>query len=110
MRLRALLLLLLALAPGTGCYYAVIDTGRPQSVRTVEESWAPSYVGGMVPPRLEEFVERCPHGAARVEVFRSPRNMLVTALTLGIYAPSTVQVTCALEKRGAAPAPRIRAE
>ena len=98
------------LAQTSGCYYAVIDTGRPQSVRTVEETWAPSYVGGMVPPRLEQFVERCPHGAARVEVFRSPRNMLVTALTLGIYAPSTVQVTCALEKRGASPVPRIRAD
>ena len=110
MHLRTLLLAALVLGQRSGCYYAVIDTGRPQSVRTVEESWAPSYVGGMVPPRLEEFVERCPHGAARVEVFRSPRNMLVTALTLGIYAPSTVQVTCALEQRGTSPVPRIRAE
>lgn len=110
MRLRHAALTILVLAQSTGCYYAMIDTGRPQSVRTVEEAWAPSYVGGMVPPRLEEFVDRCPHGAARVEVFRSPRNMLVTALTLGIYAPSTVQVTCALEKRGSSPAPRISAD
>ena len=109
MRLRHILTILV-LAQTTGCYYAMIDTGRPQSVRTVEEGWAPSYVGGMVPPRLEEVVERCPQGAARVEVFRSPGNLLITMLTLGIYSPSTVQVTCALEKRGASLVPRISAD
>jgi hypothetical protein len=110
MRLRSILASLALALPATGCYYAVIDTGRPQSVRTVEEGWAHGYAGGMVPPKLGEIVERCPHGAARVEAHRSAGNMLVTMLTLGIYAPSTVHVTCALEKRGSSPAPRIRAE
>lgn len=82
-----------------GCYYAVIDTGRPQSVRTVERGWVSSYAGGLVRPKLGEIVERCPHGAARVEAHRSAGNLLVTALTLGLYAPATVQVTCALEQR-----------
>ena len=91
----ALLLLLVT----NGCYYAVIDTGRPQSVRTVERTWVSSYAGGLVRPKLGEIVEQCPHGAARVEAHRSASNLLVTALTLGLYAPATVQVTCALEKR-----------
>lgn len=110
MRLRRILPLFLLLAPVTGCYYAVIDTGRPQSVRTVQEGWAHGYAGGMVPPQLGPIVERCPHGAARVEAHRSASNLIVTVLSLGIYAPSTVHVTCALEQRGKATAPRLRAD
>ncbi|HUF27949.1 MAG TPA: hypothetical protein VMM18_13315 [Gemmatimonadaceae bacterium] len=107
MRLTPILTLLLVLQ-SAGCYYAVIDTGRPQSIRTVEEAWAPAYVGGMVAPRLRAIVERCPHGAARVEAHRSAGNLLVTALTLGVYAPTTVRVTCALEQsRSGGPPARI---
>jgi hypothetical protein len=95
--LRALLLLFL-LVPATGCYYALIDTGRPESVRTVQEGWAPAYVGGMIAPRFGTLVERCPHGAARVEAHRSFANLAVMVLTIGIYAPTTVEVTCALDR------------
>ena len=90
-------LTLVLLLSTSGCYYAMIDTGRPESVRTVEERWAPAYVGGIMAPRLGDVVERCPHGAARVSAHRSVANLAVTVLTLGLYAPTTVEVTCALE-------------
>ena len=96
--MRSVIALLLLLVTN-GCYYAVIDTGRPQSVRTVERAWVSSYAGGLVRPKLGAVVEQCPHGAARVEAHRSGSNLLVTVLTLGLYAPATVQVTCALEQR-----------
>ena len=92
------LAILLFLFPATGCYYAMIDTGRPESVRTVQEGWAAGYMGGIVAPRLGRLVERCPHGAARVEAHRSLANLAVMALTFGLYAPTTVEVTCALDQ------------
>ena len=102
------LLMFVVLVPSMGCYYALIDTGRPESVRTVQEGWAPAYVGGAIAPRFGTLVERCPHGASRVEAHRSFANLAVMVLTLGIYAPTTVEVTCALDQSRPTDVPRRR--
>jgi hypothetical protein len=86
-----------------GCYHATIETGLPPSNRKLEQHWAPGWIGGLVPPSMVETAERCPDGVARVETKLSFLNQLVGALTLGIYTPMYIEVTCAA-------APRLDAE
>lgn len=82
-----------------GCYYAVIETGRPASGTTIEREWASSFVGGLVPPRIRDVARRCPSGAARVEAQHTVLNLLATWATLGLYSPVSVTVSCAAEER-----------
>ncbi len=79
----------------TGCYHAVVETGRPMSMEKVEKKWASGWVYGLVPPKTVETAEKCPNGAARVDTQLSFANQLVNFLTLGIYTPMEVVATCA---------------
>lgn len=90
---------LLAVLLSSGCYYAVIETGRPASGTTLERSWAASFVGGLIAPPIRALARQCPAGAARVEAQHTLPNLLATWLTLGIYSPVTIKVTCAAEER-----------
>lgn len=83
------------LLAATGCYHAVIDTGKPPAPQTVERPWAPSFVNGLVPPPVVETAARCPNGVSRVETQLSFLNMVVDFLTLGIFTPMSIKVTCA---------------
>ncbi|MGQ0714676.1 MAG: Bor family protein [Gemmatimonadaceae bacterium] len=87
-----------------GCYHATIETGRTPSTVTFEQRWANSWILGLVPPDVMNTSSRCPSGVARVETQLSFLNQLVGALTLGIYTPMDVRVTCA---QGSAAAPAI---
>jgi len=78
-----------------GCYHATIETGRTPSTVTVEDRWADAWIYGLVPPSVINTASRCPNGVARVETQLSFLNQLVGALTLGIYTPMDVRVTCA---------------
>ena len=84
---------LLVAAPA--CYHATVDTGLAPSSVVVEKSWASGWIGGLVPPSTVETASQCPHGAAKVETKHSFLNMLVGALTGGIYSPMSIKVTCA---------------
>ena len=42
-----------------------------------------------------ETASRCPNGVARVETQLSFVNQLVSFLTLGIFTPMSIKVTCA---------------
>jgi hypothetical protein len=48
-----------------------------------------------VPPKIVETAERCPDGVAKVETRLSFLNQVVAILTLGIYTPMSIKVTCA---------------
>jgi hypothetical protein len=78
-----------------GCYHAVVDTGLTPSPTTIEKPWASGWVYGLVPPSPISTMERCPNGVAKVETQLSFVNSLVGALTLGIYTPMSIKVTCA---------------
>jgi hypothetical protein len=69
---------------------------------TLEQRWANSWILGLVPPETINTTARCTNGVARVETQLSFLNQLVGALTLGIYTPMDVRVTCA---QGSAAAP-----
>jgi len=92
---------LLALgAVSTACYHATIDTGLAPSGATVETPWAHSFIAGLVPPSTVETAARCPDGVARVETQLSFLNMVANVVTLGIYSPMTIKVSCAATRVG----------
>ncbi|HEY6159199.1 MAG TPA: Bor family protein [Gemmatimonadales bacterium] len=83
------------LVVGTACYHATVETGLTPSTVVVEKAWASGWIYGLVPPSTVETKSKCPSGAAKVETQHSFLNMLVGALTGGIYTPMAIKVTCA---------------
>ncbi len=88
---------LLAALPTLGaCFHATIQTGLTPSTKVLEQKWASSWILGLVPPKTVETASRCPDGVAKVETQLSFLNQVVHILTLGIYTPMDIRVTCAL--------------
>ena len=85
----------LAILLATGCYHAVVETGRPQSGTVVEDQWADAFLYGLVPPKPVETAQRCQSGVARVETRLSFLNLLADLITFGIYTPMHIKVYCA---------------
>lgn len=77
------------------CYHATIDTGLTPSTQVVEKAWASGWIYGLVPPKTVETMAKCPNGVSKVETQLSFVNQLVNFLTLGIYTPMAIKVTCA---------------
>ena len=89
----------------TGCYHAVIQTGRPESTDLITMKWANGFLWGLIPPKGIETASRCTNGVAKVETQHSFLNGLAAALTFGIYTPIQIDVTCAA--RGTASAESV---
>src|ERR671918_2083278 len=87
--------LLTAAVALSACYHATVETGLPPSTQVLEQSFASSWIYGLVPPKTVETASRCPDGVAKVETQHSFVNQLVGILTLGIYTPMHIRVTCA---------------
>jgi Bor protein len=79
----------------SGCYHATIETGAKPSNVTVRHQWASGWIYGLVPPKTVETAAKCTTGVSRVETQQSFVNGLVGILTLGIYTPMEIGVTCA---------------
>lgn len=93
----------------TGCYHAVIQTGRPESTDVISIKWANSFIFGLVPPPIVETASRCTNGVAKVETQHSFLNGLAAVVTFSLYTPMQIDVTCAA--RGTASAdPVIKVE
>ena len=93
----------------TGCYHAVIQTGRPESSDVISIKWANSFIFGLVPPPVVETASRCTNGVAKVETQHSFLNGIAAIVTFSIYTPMQIDVTCAA--RGTASAdPVIKVE
>ena len=88
----------------SSCYHATIETGLTPSTQVLEQSFASSWIYGLVPPKTVETTSRCPDGAAKVETQHTFVNQLVGFLTLGIYTPMHIRVTCAQARDGASAA------
>jgi len=78
-----------------GCYHATVETGATPSSVVVHKTFASSWIYGLVPPSTVETASRCPYGSAKVETQLSFVNQVVSLLTLGIYTPMEIKVTCA---------------
>ena len=102
LRLVPILLLCLVLFPG--CYQAQVTTDRTAGDTVVHKKWASSYLNGLVPAKLDVSTQ-CPSGIAAAERKFTFLNGLVSTLTLGIYLPQNVRVTCASAEPTARAAP-----
>jgi Bor protein len=78
-----------------GCYHATVETGAAPSSVVIHKSFASGWIFGLVPPSTIETQSRCPNGPAKVETQLSFINQLVSFLTLSIYTPMDIKVTCA---------------
>ena len=87
--------LLAAATSLSACYHATIETGLTPSTQVLEQSFASSWIYGLVPPKTVETANRCPDGVAKVETQHTFVNQLVGFLTFGIYTPMHIRVTCA---------------
>ena len=95
MRVRRIAVLIAALLPVGACYHATVETGLTPSTEILEQTFASSWIYGLVPPKTVATASRCPSGVAKVETRLSFVNQLVGILTLGIYTPMHIRVTCA---------------
>lgn len=88
------------------CYHAIVETGRTAEDTSITRHFQPSFVYGLVPPQPVNVAGQCPNGIARVETQHTFVEGLVAAITVGIFTPMTISVTCAT--RGTALAPGAR--
>ena len=95
MKTKFLFVLVFCIIAISGCYTATIETELTPSNIMIENNWAAGWVYGLVPPKTVETAAKCPHGVAKVMTQLSFPNQLVGFLTIGIYTPMTIQVTCA---------------
>lgn len=87
--------LIIASLTFTACFHATVRTGATPGDAEINQPWATSLVYGLVPPPDVKTAEDCPNGIAVVETQRTFLNSLVGILTLGIYTPMAIKVTCA---------------
>lgn len=77
------------------CFHQVVQTGRAPGSTVIEKPWTSTFIFGLVPAAEINTAAQCPGGVAVVETQRSFLNGLVGAITLGIYTPVDVKITCA---------------
>jgi hypothetical protein len=87
-----------------GCYHASIETGMKPGNDKIEKEWASGFAWGLVGPETIEAQSKCTGGVSKVETEHSFLNSLVQILTLGIYTPMHLTVTCAGGSADASPA------
>jgi len=85
------------------CYRATVDLALVPSDLTIEQSWAACWIFGLVPPKTVTTASKCPDGVAKVETKLGFWNQVVGALTLGVYTPMHITVTCAATPTAFAP-------
>ena len=94
MRRRWLPLAFLAVS-ASACFHQVVNTGRTAGSTQIDLPWVQGWLWGLVSPQPIETRAQCPSGVATVVTEMSFMNGLASALTLGIYTPQHVTITCA---------------
>jgi hypothetical protein len=79
----------------SACFHQIVQTGRTPGATVVERPWTATWLWGLVPAEEISVVAQCPNGVATIETQQSFANGLVGLVTLGIYTPQEVRVTCA---------------
>ncbi len=78
-----------------GCFHQVVHSGLTPSTTIVEKQYVATWLWGIVPAEPIDTRESCPSGVATVETQQTFMNGFVGVLTLGIYSPQSVRITCA---------------
>lgn len=79
----------------SGCFRQVVQTGRTPSATVITRPWTHTYLWGLVPAKPIDVTTECRSGLATVVTEQSFLNGLATVLTVGIWTPRHVTVTCA---------------
>jgi hypothetical protein len=79
----------------SACFHQVVQTGRPAGSTVVDKPWVSTWLWGLVAAQPIDVRQQCPSGTAMIETETSFVNGLVGGLTLGIWTPQHVRVTCA---------------
>ena len=78
-----------------GCYEHTYTVGGGAPAGPVVYSeWQHHWLGGLIGERTHELSNVCPSGNATIHDEQTFLNGLVSALTAGIYAPTTVSIRC----------------
>ncbi len=77
------------------CYRQVVQTGRTPSSTVIDNPWTHTFLWGIVPAKPIDVTAQCRSGIATVVTEQSFWNGLATVLTLGIWGPRHVTITCA---------------
>jgi Bor protein len=84
-----------ALGVLVGCYHVRVETGLPLTQAVYEDKWATGYLWGLIPPHLVTTAVKCSNGVALFETKHSFLNEMASLVTIGIYTPMEIRVTCA---------------
>ena len=95
MRVGKALVIAVSLFATSACYHQVIQTGRAPGPTVIERPWTATWIWGIVPATPINVAQECKSGVATVETQMTVVNGLVYFITLGIYAPRDVKITCA---------------
>jgi len=80
---------------GTGCFHQIVQTGQAAGPTVIDKQWVPGWLWGLVANDDVDVRRECPMGVATVETEQSFVNGLVAVVTIGIYTPQHVRITCA---------------
>lgn len=79
----------------TGCYKATFVEDPVLAKREpTHEEWADHYAFGLIGDKDYDVNEWCPAGAGVVKTGGNAGTTALTIVTLGVYAPRKVYVTC----------------
>lgn len=84
----------------SGCYKATFIRD-PEAIRGVEhDEWVSYFIFGIVGEETRDVHQYCPDGrVAQVQTGANFGTGIVSLLTIGIYAPRKIYVTCAADGR-----------
>ena len=78
-----------------GCYeHTYTVGGGAPAGPVVYGEWQHHWLGGLIGERTHELSNVCPSGNATIHDEQTFLNGLVSVLTAGIYAPTTVSIRC----------------
>jgi hypothetical protein len=77
------------------CFHQVVTTGRTAGSTVIDKPWVSTWIFGLVAADPIETRQSCPTGVAIVTTETSFMNGLLGALTIGIWTPQHVTITCA---------------
>lgn len=94
------------LAMTSGCYKATfVEDPSAAKREPTHEEWSNHYVFGLVGDKEYDTRQWCPEGAAATRTGGNVGTSALTLVTLGIYAPRKVYVTCGSSELAATQSP-----
>ena len=79
----------------SGCFHQVVATGLPAGTAKVDRPWTSTWIFGLVEAKPIDVRQLCSSGVAFVESKFTVGNWFGSLITLGIWTPRNVSVTCA---------------